>query len=474
MEKNTQSESQEITSKGEDIAALPDTDLIVSDIVETDEPETNIVDSEFAEENFVVGEADTIVTPEVLNADNQQNLICGNCQTPLDGAFCSVCGQSLRTPIRKLHFIMKDLLEDELGFDSRAAKTSWRLFFRPGFLSNEYIAGHRVKFVPPVRLYLITSIIFFLTLQLVNQFQEPWIDTVDLDSSQIQTGSEDNEKLAQLLEDETLHPEAKKVLKELQNKKIITDLIDSKKNVKELEETQSRIETSIKGPDKKNNSKKESQVDPIISFDTSSSIPSADKLDASESTDINLNLNNKVGNFFEKQPLNLNFLTPENNQKLTGHIIKSSGRLTEMLKEDPMKIMDMVIEKIPGLMFLLLPIFALILKFSYLFKRRLYMEHLIVALHGHSFLFLSLWLILIFTTIEKSFVGTWPEAETSFGVLTTVILIWIPINLFVTQKRVYQQGYFFTLLKFSIISWSYLILLLSIGILAFLISVLLL
>ena len=40
-------------------------------------------------------------------------------------------------------------------------------------------------------------------------------------------------------------------------------------------------------------------------------------------------------------------------------------------------------------MFVLIPLFALLLKLFYVFRRRLYMEHLIVALHSHAFLFLA-------------------------------------------------------------------------------------
>ena len=45
-------------------------------------------------------------------------------------------------------------------------------------------------------------------------------------------------------------------------------------------------------------------------------------------------------------------------------------------------------------MFIVLPIFAALLKIMYIdFSNRLYMEHLTVALHSHSFIFLTIFLV---------------------------------------------------------------------------------
>jgi hypothetical protein len=59
-------------------------------------------------------------------------------------------------------------------------------------------------------------------------------------------------------------------------------------------------------------------------------------------------------------------------------------------ERDPNLIKDAALSTVPSTLFVLLPVFALMLKFAYAFKRRLYMEHLIVALHSHAFLCLAL------------------------------------------------------------------------------------
>lgn len=115
----------------------------------------------------------------------------------------------------------------------------------------------------------------------------------------------------------------------------------------------------------------------------------------------------------------------------------------------------------PATLFVLLPLFALLLKFAYLLKRRLYMEHLIVALHSHSFLCASLLLILLLDALAAWAAGL-PWLSRPIGWLEAVLIAWMPAYLLLMQKRVYRQGWFFTLFKFGLLGTCYLFLL-SVG-----------
>ena len=86
------------------------------------------------------------------------------------------------------------------------------------------------------------------------------------------------------------------------------------------------------------------------------------------------------------------------------------------------------------------------------------MEHLVVALHSHSFIFLSLIFILFFTYLADVNEGTEWLVD-SLELLSIALMIWIPINLFMQQKRIYAQGKFMTFIKFIAIGISYKILL---------------
>ena len=111
---------------------------------------------------------------------------------------------------------------------------------------------------------------------------------------------------------------------------------------------------------------------------------------------------------------------------------------------------------LPQTMFILIPAFALLLKLVYLFQRRLYMEHLIVALHSHAYLFLSLLL-----GVSISALSSWvaPHAAWITHPLTWlewVLVLWVPAYLLLMQKRVYRQGWPMTVLKFWCVGWCYL------------------
>ncbi|RMD87426.1 MAG: DUF3667 domain-containing protein [Alphaproteobacteria bacterium] len=90
---------------------------------------------------------------------------CANCAAVLHGDFCAHCGQrdaDLRRPIR---VFVAEFLDNALSFDSRALRTLVLLFGKPGRLSELYVEGARVRFVPPVRLLLISVIVFFLAIE---------------------------------------------------------------------------------------------------------------------------------------------------------------------------------------------------------------------------------------------------------------------------------------------------------------------
>ena len=107
--------------------------------------------------------AATKLADKTNNAVNVPVKVCQNCGLQLNGAFCSKCGQPEESVIQFFGYVIMRLLDDILGFDSRAGTTFFPLIFRPGFLTNEYIRGRRVHYVPPIRLYFFVSIVFFIT-----------------------------------------------------------------------------------------------------------------------------------------------------------------------------------------------------------------------------------------------------------------------------------------------------------------------
>ncbi|HEV7359304.1 MAG TPA: DUF3667 domain-containing protein [Steroidobacteraceae bacterium] len=87
---------------------------------------------------------------------------CKNCDAVLLGRFCAHCSQAADVHVPTTRELAHDLLEGLTHSDSRLWRTLTTLWFKPGKLTKEFVAGRRVAYLPPFRLYLIVSIVFFL------------------------------------------------------------------------------------------------------------------------------------------------------------------------------------------------------------------------------------------------------------------------------------------------------------------------
>ena len=85
---------------------------------------------------------------------------CENCQTPLQGGFCHVCGQNAHNPLRSFGHAVEEVFESFWHLDGRIFRTL-RTLLSPGKLANAYLAGHRAPYVAPLRLFVILSVLTF-------------------------------------------------------------------------------------------------------------------------------------------------------------------------------------------------------------------------------------------------------------------------------------------------------------------------
>jgi len=86
---------------------------------------------------------------------------CGNCGAGLQGPYCSQCGQHAHHSARHFGALLHDGWHTLTHLDGRFWSTFWSLLVRPGSLTREYFAERRQRYLPPVRLYLVLSILFF-------------------------------------------------------------------------------------------------------------------------------------------------------------------------------------------------------------------------------------------------------------------------------------------------------------------------
>src|SRR5881628_4112859 len=86
---------------------------------------------------------------------------CENCGAQLQGHWCAQCGQAAIEYRRSFRYVVADLLNEFLNWDSKFFTTIALLIVKPWRLTNEFLAGKRVRYVNPLRLYLLASILFF-------------------------------------------------------------------------------------------------------------------------------------------------------------------------------------------------------------------------------------------------------------------------------------------------------------------------
>jgi hypothetical protein len=105
---------------------------------------------------------------------------CLNCGDPTVGFYCPTCGQKkveVRVSLRRM---LAEAVEDQFFMDLSLPRTVGALLFRPGHLTAEYVQGRIVRYLPPFRLYLVSSLLFFVLL--------PWLTNLGGLEDQIQEG----------------------------------------------------------------------------------------------------------------------------------------------------------------------------------------------------------------------------------------------------------------------------------------------
>src|SRR5262249_50789844 len=86
---------------------------------------------------------------------------CSNCQAALDGPFCARCGQKAAPLNPSLGEFLHELFHEIAHVDGKIIQSVKLLLLKPGFLSAEQFAGRRARYVTPIRLYLVFSVLFF-------------------------------------------------------------------------------------------------------------------------------------------------------------------------------------------------------------------------------------------------------------------------------------------------------------------------
>jgi hypothetical protein len=321
---------------------------------------------------------------------------CENCGAQLQGHWCAKCGQPAIDYRRSFRHVIADLLNEFLNWDSKFFATIGLLLVRPWKLTNEFLAGHRVRYVHPLRLYLLASILFFFA---VNYGAR------GLRFEPGNLSPKDRAELEADLKKEDLPPAAREKLDALL---------------------------------------RESPASPTPSPQTTAPSPSP-----APKTDKQKQEFGKIG----ERP----FVVFDQAKSTTPFESWIEARAKEKMGEHGTKMglfISTLFSNLPYMMLCCIPLFALVLKILYVRRHIFYIDHLIYALHIHTFAYTGIMLIVL-GTIGLNRVIPGPIAG------STVALLWIGflVQIFVSIRRVYRQGWFISIFKFLFGGFVYLIVL---------------
>lgn len=424
----------------------------------------------------VTTESSTESNPRRGNVYTKGLAVCGNCGTELLGETCYQCGQPTKGLVRHFSSIMGDFLDTVLNIDTRVFRTIGPLIYKPGFLTQEYFSGRRIRYVSPVRLFFFLAVLTFL----LAQFSLPDDMGADGNTDAVQVNNSGSKKIDKAKTVEEVERIRKEALAELAEAKKETGAIpmvgaaldkaredvnrQAVKRIAELEKGKTKANPDAP-PNAKSLAKSDTKPDvkpdakapvanasPTITLGTK---PAEDPTDPDMDNEGHISFNGEVWDA-EKNPIKVAWL-PDSVNKWFNSLAKRAENNGKRVNKDPKVIIEALLSSLPMTLFLMLPVFALLLKLMFVFKRRLYMEHLVVALHSHAFLMLAIFLLILFNDLSAWFPYDWVTVP--LGILTGILWIWMPIYLFLMQKRVYQQGWILTFIKYAIIGNLHMILL---------------
>ena len=375
---------------------------------------------------------------------------CLNCNLRVESIYnyCPQCGQENTNNKVSVLELLKDLYDDYLTFDSRFFRSLKPFILQPGALTNAFNEGHRIKYVHPVRFYLLISLFYFFVFTHVFDFENLPFNKLGHTISQADSVNKDTtqssvNKFAALLKLKTKLKKLEKSQKNIEKDSTENDA----ENIQELEIIKAQIK----------------YLKPVITnFESKDSIINVKAVeaelskieDAAETLHVNFSgKRKKLGSFAQlerwvqdKKMTEQAFLDSLGEKEHDIWKLKLAKQMLKIGRNDLSIFLQSTINNIPIMMILLLPIMAFFLKIIYIRSKKLYIEHLVFAFHIQSFFYLVFSLFLIsfylFDYQNPEYFIIW------LGVILTVYVIAMFHN-------VYKQNMFKTIIKSAILSYTY-------------------
>lgn len=325
---------------------------------------------------------------------------CLNCGTVVQGPYCHNCGQENVVPHETFWHMVKHFVYDITHFDGNFFSTLKLLVSKPGFLSKEYIKGRRASYLNPVKMYVFTSAMFFLVF-----FTFFVLDTNISTTAGRPLKANERSAYIQRLEN--------KLKKEPLNSELAAKLVMAIDTTRQL-----LVQDTFLNRDMNFN---------MLSF-SSKTYKSRDEYDS------------------------LQKLLPagERDGWFKRRLVKKEIEINNKYRNNPdeafKKLSKSVLHRLPYMLFVSLPLFALILKLVYIRRKQFYfVDHGIFTIHLYVFTFVLLLLVFLLEKLEKI-------TQIGFvSVLLAMSFIGLFFYLYKAMRNFYGQRRAKTVLKFVLV-----------------------
>jgi hypothetical protein len=332
---------------------------------------------------------------------------CENCGAQLTGRYCAQCGQAAIDYRRSFRHVIADVLDSFLNWDSKFFHTIGLLIAKPWRLTNEFLAGKRVRYLNPLRLYLLASILFFFA---VNYGARG----LHVDPSKL--GPKDRAEIEADLKKEDLPPEARAKLERL------------------LREPSPPPAPAV--PPASGAPSLPRASSPAVEASAPAAPPKETFGPVTDRPFVIFDAGTKPSTPFEQ------WLEARAKDKMGEHGTKMGLFISTLFSN------------LPYMMLCCIPLFAFVLKVLYIRRHIFYIDHLIYALHIHTFAYTGIMLIVLATIgLNRAVPGAIAGCA--------IVLLWIAfvVQIFLSIRRVYRQGWFISTFKFFVGGFIYMIVL---------------
>ncbi|GAB2503814.1 DUF3667 domain-containing protein [Lysobacter humi (ex Lee et al. 2017)] len=384
---------------------------------------------------------------------------CENCEAALQGPYCHACGQHAANPLRHFAHAVEEVFESFWHLDGRVFRTLRDLFV-PGRVACNYLAGQRVRYIAPLRLFVILTLITFF----VGRLMAGSVETAPVKDVDVQLGTAEDEtrrfaKAGTAAEVEAIMKrelaDIAKARRETAGMPFMGTALDTaeaevRRGAAErlralgvsaavvaerttatapVEGAVARRATGTPAPPAKRTA--ETGVDGLLQM-----------LDSAR-------LRDPAKPWHEKDnPADVSWLPAFGDRWFNHRLANMQANIERLENGGGAQLLGQyMLAAVPSALFLLVPVFALLLRVLYPRSRWGYLEHLVVALYSHCYLLVTLGLTFALVMLT--------EVSGVFGVPIFLLWVWAPVYLFLMQRRVYGQHWLATVAKFVVIGIAY-------------------